>query len=71
MNSCEDGTSKQMHTEVPSPTSVIVSQKLTSQVQKVMFFLFFHFATSYSYSYLKLSFEDVLLNFLAPFLQFM
>lgn len=66
MNSCEDGTSKQMHTEVPSPTSVIVSQKLTSQVQKVMFF---HFATSYSY--LKLSFEDVLLNFLAPFLQFM
>lgn len=41
MNSCEDGTSKQMHTEVPSPTSVIVSQKLTSQVQKVMFFCFF------------------------------
>lgn len=41
MNSCEDGTSKQMHTEVPSPTSVIVGQKLTSQVQKVMFFVFF------------------------------
>lgn len=41
MNSCEDVTSKQMHTEVPSPTSVIVSQKLTSQVQKVMFFCFF------------------------------
>lgn len=42
MNSCEDGTSTQMHTEVPSPTSVIVSQRLTSQVKKVMF-LFFSF----------------------------
>lgn len=40
MNSCEDGTSKEIHTEVPSPTSVIVSQKLTSQVQKVMVFSF-------------------------------